>query len=57
MKDAALKHIKRFRKGRMAVKYFELYNHLTEKFKAARKKGDRVNFHWLRIKAQVLHKK
>ena len=57
MKDAALKHRQRFRKGRMAVKYFELYNHLTEKFKAARKKGDRVNFHWLRIKAQVLHKK
>ena len=56
MKDAASKHRELFKKGSKSEKYVELYKKLWEKFRTARAKGHRVNFHWLWTRARVLYK-
>ena len=56
MHDASLNHRKLLRKGKRPKKYVELYKLLWLKFKDARSKGHRVNFHWLWSKARILHK-
>lgn len=54
MKDAADSYRKKHRKGRKCRKYVRLYPALWDKFKKARAKGYRVDFHWLWSKARVL---
>ena len=56
MKDTASKHRELFKKGRKSKKYVELYKKLWEKFRTARAKGHRVNFHWLWTRAHVLYR-
>ena len=56
MKDAADSYRKNHKKGRKCRKYVRLYPALWDKFKMARSKGHRVDFHWLWSKARVLYR-
>ena len=56
MKDAADSYRKNHKKGRKCRKYVRLYPALWDKFKMARSKGHRVDFHWLWWKARVLYR-
>ena len=56
MNDAASKHRRLLRKGKKPKKYLELYKLLWIKFKDAKSKGHRVNFHWLWSRARNIHK-
>ena len=54
--DAANAYRQNFKKGRRAKKYNQLHAELFRKFKEARMKGHRVDFHWLWSKARVIQR-
>ena len=56
IEDAVSSHRKLFSKGRRAKKYVALHAELFKRFKDARKKGQRVDFHWLWSRARVIQK-
>ena len=57
MKDAADSYRKNLKKGRKCRKYVRLYPALWDKFKKARSRGHRVDFHWMWSKGRTLYRK
>ena len=55
MKDATDDYRKKLFKGRKCEKYKDAYPALWQKFKEARTRSHRVDFHWLWSKGRVIY--